>query len=100
MYQPLYDPGANTREWLTGLGQQIGLIHLQNTDFQSDSHWGWPDERGLFDVDDFAAQMKDANLTDVPVILEVFYPFELADEQVLDNIIKSVKFCRDHLLQA
>lgn len=97
LYQPLYGPNANTQEWLMGLGNKIGLIHLQNTDFQSDSHWGWPDERGLFDVPGFVNEVKEAYLTEVPMILEVFYPFELADEQVLENIVKSVRFCLDHL---
>ena len=97
LYQPLYGPDANTEEWLTGLGDKIGLLHLQNTDFQSDSHWGWPDERGLFDVPEFVNSIKEANLTDIPTILEVFYPFELADEQALDNIVKSVQYCLSHM---
>jgi len=97
LYQPLYGPNTNTQEWLTGLGDQIGIIHLQNTDFQSDSHWGWPNERGLFDLPGFANEVKKTNLTDIPIILEVLYPFELADEQVLDHIVKSARFCLHHL---
>lgn len=94
LYQPLYGPNARMPEWLHGLGRSIGAFHLQNTDFQSDSHWGWPDRRGLFDVANFAREVTSAGLDDVPAFLEIIYPFELADEKVLSNISSSVLHCR------
>lgn len=94
LYQPLYGPRANMPDWLNGLGCEIGAFHLQNTDFQSDSHWGWPDKRGLFDVAAFGSQVRAAGLEDVPAFLEIIYPFELADEAVLANITSSVAHCR------
>jgi sugar phosphate isomerase/epimerase len=96
LYQPLYGPKANMPDWLNGLGRSIGAFHLQNTDFQSDSHWGWPDKRGLFDVAGFASEVRQAGLEDVPAFLEIIYPFELADEAVLANITSSVMHCRQH----
>jgi D-erythrulose 1-phosphate 3-epimerase len=93
LYQPLYGPNARMPEWLHGLGRSIGAFHLQNTDFQSDSHWGWPDRRGLFDVANFAREVKSAGLDDLPAFLEIIYPFELADEAVLSNITSSVQHC-------
>ncbi len=94
LYQPLYGPGAKMPEWLNGLGKSIGAFHLQNTDFQSDSHWGWPDSRGLFDLAGFANEVRAAGLEHVPAFLEIIYPFELADEAVLKNITSSVLHCR------
>ena len=94
LYQPLYGPQARMPEWLHGLGRSIGAFHLQNTDFQSDSHWGWPDKRGLFDVANFAREVNAAGLDDVPAFLEIIYPFELADEAVFSNITSSVQHCR------
>jgi D-erythrulose 1-phosphate 3-epimerase len=94
LYQPLYGPKANMTDWLRGLGRHIGSFHLQNTDFQSDSHWGWPDSRGLFDVASFAQDVRDSGLEDVAAHLEVFYPFELADEKVLASIASSVLHCQ------
>jgi hypothetical protein len=85
--------------WLHGLGRSIGAFHLQNTDFQSDSHWGWPDKRGLFDVANFAREVKAAELDDIPAFLEIIYPFELADEAVLSNITSSVLHCRREFAQ-
>jgi sugar phosphate isomerase/epimerase len=94
LYQPLYGPKANMPEWLNGLGHSIGAFHLQNTDFQSDSHWGWPDKRGLFDVAGFSREVRASGLEDVPAFLEIIYPFELADSAVLANITSSVMHCR------
>jgi sugar phosphate isomerase/epimerase len=94
LYQPLYGPGARMVDWLSGVGQYIGAFHLQNTDFQSDSHWGWPDSRGLFDVAAFAKEVRQARLENVPAHLEIIYPFEVADENVLSSITTSVKHCR------
>jgi len=94
LYQPLYGKHARLEDWFRARGAWIGLLHLQNTDFQSDSHWGWPDGRGHFDVAGFAREVDAAGMGDVPVFLEVFYPFELADEDVLHNITSSVDHCR------
>ena len=94
LYQPLYGPGAKMPEWLNGLGDSIGAFHLQNTDFQSDSHWGWPDHRGLFDVAGFAREVRAAGLESLPAFIEIIYPFELADEVVHGNITSTVMHCR------
>ncbi|MCS7087908.1 MAG: sugar phosphate isomerase/epimerase [Thermoflexales bacterium] len=95
LYRPLYGARAQLEEWLKPpLGEAIALFHLQNTDFQSDSHWGWPDERGRFDVWQFAQTLRTHNLADRPIFLEVFYAFEAADEFVLSNIVSSVQHCK------
>ncbi|HEY3764457.1 MAG TPA: TIM barrel protein [Gaiellales bacterium] len=93
LYQPLYGPGARLPEWLSAVGPHIGILHIQNTDFQSDSHWGWPDARASYDLAGFAGEVHAAGLDDVPVFLEVFYPFESADELVHRNAVSSVKHC-------
>ncbi len=97
LYQPLYGADATLTPWLEALGTQIGVFHLQNTDFQSDSHWGWPDARGNFDVAAFATALRNAGLHTTPVFLEVFYPFEMTDAALLDHITQSVGHCRTQL---
>lgn len=97
LYQPLYGPDTALAAWLQQLAPSTGVLHLQNTDFQSDSHWGWPDERGLFDVAGFAGDVRAAGLDDVPVFLELFDAFELDDATVLARVESSVVHCRDAL---
>jgi D-erythrulose 1-phosphate 3-epimerase len=93
LYQPLYGAEATLPAWLDALRGDIGILHIQNTDFQSDSHWGWPDERGIYDLAGFAAEVQAAGLERTPVYLEVFYPFETADAIVLENAVSSVQHC-------
>jgi sugar phosphate isomerase/epimerase len=92
-YRPFYGPTASIVPWLT-LGTWIGAFHLQNADFQSDSHWGWPHDRGLVDVALISQQVADAGLADRPAFIEIFYPFELDDREVEENIVSSVAHCR------
>ncbi len=94
LYTPLYGEGARLEPWLT-LGKNIGLIHLQQTDGLSDSHWGFA-RAGIVDVKVVVEQLVRAG-TDVPLILEVFYPFEQDDETVEQDIIESVQHCKDAL---
>jgi D-erythrulose 1-phosphate 3-epimerase len=97
LYQPLYGPEARLAEWFEAVGPHTGILHIQNTDFQSDSHWGWPDARGIYSVADFADQVRTAGLDTVPIFLEVFYPFEFSDDLVLANAVSSVEHCRREL---
>ena len=93
LFRPLYGD-ALLASWLEPLAPHVGVLHLQNTDFMSDSHWGWPDPRGLFDVEGFARDVHAAGLDDVPVFLELFDAFEADDEKVLAGVRSSVEHCR------
>ena len=97
LYRPLHGRSIGMMDWFEQLGECIGALHIQNTDFQSDSHWGWPDDRGLFDVAEFGKQMRQCGLDKVPVFLEVFYPFEMSDEDVLGSIKSSIAHCASSL---
>jgi sugar phosphate isomerase/epimerase len=98
LFRPLYGDEV-LASWLEPLAPHIGVLHVQNTDFQSDSHWGWPDPRGLFDVEGFARDVHAAGLDDVPVFLELFDSFEADDEKVLAGVRSSVEHCRQALRQ-
>lgn len=97
LYRPLYGDDVSLEQWLAPLRNTIGLIHLQNHDFQSDAHWGWPDDRGVYDIQAFANTLRQNALTDVPVVIELFYPFEMADEAVLASVRATVHHCREAL---
>lgn len=94
MLEPFYGEQASMSQWLERLGPSIGVLHLQNTDRQSDSHWGWPDPRANLDVVEWATKVDEAGLADVPVFIEVIYPFELSDSEVLASMRSTVAHCR------
>jgi sugar phosphate isomerase/epimerase len=94
LYRPLYGEGVTLEEWLRPLASHVGVLHLQNHDFRSDAHWGWPDPRGSFDPQQFFRDAATCGLGDVPVFLELFSPFEQADDEVLALVESSVAACR------
>ena len=97
LYRPLYGEGVALEDWLGPLHDEIGLFHLQNHDYRSDAHWGWPHEGGCYDVAEFAETVRKAGLGHVPVVIELFYPFEMAEEDVLADVRSTVRYCREAL---
>lgn len=96
LYEPLYGPEANVESWLTELGDRIGLVHLQQTDGQSDSHWCFT-RQGVVTPDSIAYTLQAAGLKDTPLLLEVFYPFELDDQHVTTDIKEGVRISKQAL---
>jgi sugar phosphate isomerase/epimerase len=94
LYRPLYGEDASLVPWLSELRDAIGVLHLQNHDYRADAHWGWPDPRGAYDPAGFFREVRDAGLEDVPVFIEVFSPFEQADDEILPLIRSSLAACR------
>jgi hypothetical protein len=89
-FEPLYGRyRGGVEPWLRALGKEIGIIHMQQTDFQYDRHWDFT-QGGLVDPADAAAMLERAGLADRPVLLEVFYPFERDDASVLEAVKRSV----------
>jgi sugar phosphate isomerase/epimerase len=93
-FEPLYGRyRASMEDWVRELAPHIGMIHLQQTDFQYDRHWDFT-EKGAVIPADAKAMLDRCGLGERPVFLEVFYPFERDDGSVLDAIIASVEILK------
>jgi sugar phosphate isomerase/epimerase len=92
-YAPFYGAGATMQPWLTRLARWTGMIHLQQTDGQGDRHWDFT-VPGIITPHVAAAAQREAGLADCPAFLEVFYPFEAADQDVLQGVVSSVALLR------
>jgi sugar phosphate isomerase/epimerase len=89
-FEPLYGRyRARMPAWFAALGPSVGIVHLQQTDYQYDRHWDFT-ETGAVDPVAAARAQQDAGLADRPVFLEVFYPFERDDASVLEGLRRSV----------
>jgi D-erythrulose 1-phosphate 3-epimerase len=95
LYRPLYGEGVTLEQWLRPLAPHVGVLHLQNHDFRSDAHWGWPDARGSYEPQLLARDAAGCGLAGVPVFIELFFPFEQDDDEVLALVESSVAVCRD-----
>jgi D-erythrulose 1-phosphate 3-epimerase len=94
LYRPLYGEAVTLEQWLRPLAAHVGVLHLQNHDFRSDAHWGWPDARGSYDPQQLYRDAAACGLADVPVFIELFFPFEQDDAEVLAQVESSVAACR------
>jgi D-erythrulose 1-phosphate 3-epimerase len=89
LYKPLYGDHASLEPWLD-LGESVGVLHLQQTDGLSDSHWGLDDPRGIVILEHVRNALETTGHENLPVILEVFHAFEVNDEVVLEDVTSSI----------
>ncbi len=93
-YQPLYGTETDSMDpWLRGLGDLIGAVHIQQTDFQFDRHWDFTVE-GRVDPKQAADALRQSGLAHAPVFLEVFYPFERDDASILHALESSSRLLK------
>jgi sugar phosphate isomerase/epimerase len=92
---------ADPYAWLTRLGRQASVVHLQQSDAQADHHWPFTarhNERGRIEaarvLEALAASGADE---DVALVLEVIPAFEADDRRVLDELRDSVEYWRQAL---
>jgi sugar phosphate isomerase/epimerase len=89
-FEPLYGRyRARMEPWFAALGPDIGMVHLQQTDFQYDRHWDFT-EQGAVHPERAARAQLAAGLADRPTFLEVFYPFERDDASILEALKHTV----------
>jgi len=98
-FEPLYGRyRAGMAEWFETLAPDIGMVHLQQTDFQYDRHWDFT-ESGAVDPVEAAALQRRCGLADRPVFLEVFYPFERDDLSILKAVKHSIAMLKPAFAQ-
>jgi sugar phosphate isomerase/epimerase len=86
IYQPLYGKAeAKTLPWLQACKDHIGQIQLQQSDGQLDRHWSFASD-GIVDPHEVVSEICAVGLSHLPIFLEVFYPFEWTNEQVLADM--------------
>jgi D-erythrulose 1-phosphate 3-epimerase len=93
LYKPLYGENAKLEDWLA-LNEAVGLLHLQQTDAQSDSHWALGDPRGVIKLEALKQSLTSSGHKNLPVMLEIFFAFEEADDLVLEATQDSVSRMR------
>ncbi|MEK1890394.1 MAG: TIM barrel protein [Phyllobacterium sp.] len=93
-FEPLYGRyRASMAEWFVGLAPHIGMVHLQQTDFQYDRHWDFS-EPGAVNPNDAARLQRECGLASRPVFLEVFYPFERDDASILKALAHTISLLK------
>jgi sugar phosphate isomerase/epimerase len=91
---------ADPYAWIRHLGCRASVIHLQQTDGRGDRHWPFTpayQPQGIVTRDRVSAAVRDGQCEDVPLVLEIFHPFEARDDQVVDDLRASASYWRGHV---
>jgi len=87
--KPFLREQANMGIWIMKCKKYIDCIHLQQTDGLLDRHWGFTHD-GKITIDLIKNLVKKYSLDDIIQFVEVIYPFEETDEDVLKDITKTM----------
>lgn len=87
-------------EWLRELGPSSPVVQLQQSDADGDHHWPFTDRYnalGRIDADRVIDALGEGGVEESALLLEVIPPFEQADDDVLDDLARSVEYWREAL---
>jgi sugar phosphate isomerase/epimerase len=90
---------ADPYAWISELGADADVLHLQQTDGRLDRHWPFTPEtarHGIIRGDRIVGALSRVR-RDMALILEIFHPFEAADELVLGDLVESVSYWKAHI---
>jgi D-erythrulose 1-phosphate 3-epimerase len=93
---------ANPYAWLRQLGSLAPMIHLQQSEADSDRHWPFTAETnrvGRVDARQVLRALEETRADEFTLILEVVPPFLKGDEVVIDELIESVAYWKDAIGQ-
>jgi len=86
--------------WLRELGPVAPVIQLQQSDAEGDHHWPFTDRYntlGRIEADRVIDALGEGGVEESALLLEVIPPFEQADDDVLDDLARSVDYWREAL---
>jgi len=86
--------------WLTELGSDSPCVHVQQTDGKSDRHWPFTEEFnkiGIIDGERIISSLDKSGAGRTYIYPEVFPAFEQDDDQVIDDMAKTMKYWKEYV---
>jgi len=93
-------PDRDPYAWLRSLGSSAPVVQLQQSDPEGDHHWPFTDRYnaiGRIAADRVTDALGEGGVEESALLLEVIPPFEQPDEDVLDDLARSVEYWREAL---
>jgi D-erythrulose 1-phosphate 3-epimerase len=93
-------PDRDPYAWLRDLGPAAPVVQLQQSDAEGDHHWPFTERYnaiGRIDADRVIDALGAGGVEESTLLLEVIPPFEQSDEDVLDDLARSVQYWREAL---
>jgi sugar phosphate isomerase/epimerase len=86
--------------WLRELGSDSPCVHVQQTDGKADRHWPFTEEFnriGMIEGGKVLSSLDASGAGKAIIFPEVFPAFEQDDDQVIDDMFKTVKYWAEYL---
>lgn len=96
LYKPLLKEEADMKLWLKECAPYVGSIHLQQTDGMLDRHWDFTKE-GIVTPRLIKQATSEAGLDDIVQYLEVVTAFEETDDNVYEDMKKTMDYLHKEL---
>ncbi|RJE89561.1 sugar phosphate isomerase/epimerase [Paracoccus onubensis] len=93
MFPALFGDDANMDHWQKTCGEFIHSYHIQQTDGLLDRHWNFT-RKGIVTPELLAEFWNRHGLTDQTYFLEIIYPFEQPDDEVLSDMKNATRLLR------
>jgi sugar phosphate isomerase/epimerase len=93
-------PDRDPYAWLRSLGPSAPVVQLQQSDAEGDHPWPFTDRYnalGRIDADRLIDALGEGGVDESALLLEVIPPFEQPDDDVLDDLARSVEYWREAL---
>ncbi|MFC1677783.1 sugar phosphate isomerase/epimerase family protein [Planctomycetota bacterium] len=87
-------------EWLRQLGDQTLVVHLQQCNGTSSGHWPFTDEynkAGIIEAEKVIEAINESGAKEMYLFFEIFFSLGQNDQQVLDEMAKSVEYWRKYV---
>ena len=86
--------------WLNELGSDSPCVHVQQTDGKGDRHWPFTKEFnkiGIIDGERIISSLDKSGADKTYIYPEVFPAFERDDDQVVDDMVKTMKYWKEYV---
>jgi D-erythrulose 1-phosphate 3-epimerase len=93
-------PDRDPYAWLRSLGASAPAVQLQQSDADGDHHWPFTDRYnavGRIAADRVIDALGEGGVEKSALLLEVIPPFEQPDDEVLEDLVRSVDYWREAL---
>jgi sugar phosphate isomerase/epimerase len=91
------DADRDPYAWLRELGTSAPVLQVQQSDAEGDHHWPFTDRYnaiGRISAERVIEALGEGGVEESVLVLEIIPPFEEPDEQVLDDLARSVGYWR------
>jgi sugar phosphate isomerase/epimerase len=90
----------NPYKWITELAEHIGIIHIQQTTPLKSHHWPFTEKynkKGMIDPKKILETLAASGLEEVDLIFEIFFPINVADNSVLEDMKDTVQLWKTEI---